>query len=527
MSTREKILLGDEEHRRYRMLCKLLKSGVPEAAVEARCAKESIPSEIVLRPEAFDVVLASVAENDHLEQNGDSLFHLNDLGEIEFTDPNTKTLQSLVQTMVATIKWRGARLHLATGQGTHLSVPVNDLKNAFNSVRAVQYARNLYQSSVTDKLDPSSDEARCKRQAFLEQCRLLGVPIVENKIEDTIPGLDELILFIEKIAKIPPTPADGHYDFDDLAQLFRPGRRCIARSAVATGVDCLVCVTWSRYEQGKTLGGVVRRFVVSFQFVACVGDCFALPEFVETLEEFENQRSIAALPFVPVLSEDDVSVLGPFAQRGTVYSEVALGANFMAYSKGSFYPKQQQSSSGRSFRAASRGEGRMMVDAPGSYDAGHSVSVGYDGMVLAMQQNLKEYNVHRREQRQAAVSSASFDRAASSKIEDSGPLFLKSIPLFLMDLTWPTLTGFSFTSKLWGDVLVDGLFPIEFSESTFDRLVLPASRKRMIKALVRHSSDSFNDIVSGKGAGTVFLLYGPPGCGEYCIVCTFRSSRSV
>jgi SpoVK/Ycf46/Vps4 family AAA+-type ATPase len=58
------------------------------------------------------------------------------------------------------------------------------------------------------------------------------------------------------------------------------------------------------------------------------------------------------------------------------------------------------------------------------------------------------------------------------------------------------------------------LYEIEFREETFDRLVLPASQKRMIKALVRHSSDSFQDIVAAKGEGSVFLLYGPPGVGK-------------
>ena len=154
----------------------------------------------------------------------------------------------------------------------------------------------------------------------------------------------------------------------------------------------------------------------------------------------------------------------------------------------------------------------MMVDSSGAFEVGYSVSIGYDGMVSAIQQKIKEYIVYRREQRQAAAAS-SFDRAGSSNIDESTHLFLKSVPSYLVDLTWPTLTGFSFTSKLWGDVLVDGLFPIKFTESTFDQLVLPASRKRMIKALVRHSSDTFNDIVSGKGAGVIFLLYGPPGCG--------------
>ena len=520
MSSKTKIVLSVEEHEQYRMLCKLLRSGVPEPAVKARCAKENIASELVLNPEAFDVVMETVdACFASTDGQHTPLLKLNEEGDVEFVHPDSKTLQNLVKTMVATVKRRGA-LNLATGKGTHLSVPTNDLKNAFNSIRAVQHARNMYQSSLTDNEDPRSDQARCKRQAFLEHCRLLGVQVDEGNLNSTIPGLDDLILFIEKAAKLPPLPADGRYDFEDLAEMFRPGRRCIARNAVATGIDCIVLVTWSRYEQGMTLGGVVRRFVVNFQFVACTGDHFALPEFVETLEEFESQRSIDALPFVPLFVDGD-SALGPHQQRGKMYSDLALMAKFLAYSKGSFYPKQQPSSSGRSARSAARGEGRMMVDTSGAYDAGYSVSMGYDGMVSAIQQKIKEYNVHRREQRQAALVS-SFDRAASTKIDDSGPLFLKSIPPHLIDLTWPTLTGFSFTSKLWGDVLVDGLFPINFTESTFDRLVLPASRKRMIKALVRHSNDTFNDIVSGKGAGVVFLLYGPPGCGEYAFFSFLR-----
>lgn len=511
MSNKETIVLSVEEHARYRMLCKLFRSGVPEPAVKARCDKEKIARELVLNPEAFDVVMvtadACCASTDGTDA---PLFHLNEEGDVEFDHPDSKALQNLVKTMVATVKRRGA-LNLATGKGTHLSVPLGDLKNAFNSIRAVQHARNVYQSSLTDNDDPRSDQARSKRQAFLEHCRLLGVHVDEGNMNNTILGLDELILFIEKAARIPPLPEDGRYDFEDLAEMFRPGRRCVARNAVAAGVDCIVLVTWSRYEQGMTLGGVVRRFVVNFQFVACTGDHFALPEFVETLEEFENHRPIDSLPFVPIFSDGE-SLLCRHKQRGKMYSDIALTANFLAYSKGSFYPKQQQNSSGRSARSAARGEGRLMVDISGAYDAGYSVSMGYDGMVSAIQQKVKEYNVHRREQRQAALVS-SFDRAASTKIDDSGPLFLKCIPSYLVDLTWPTLTGFSFTSKLWGDVLVDGLFPINFTESTFDRLVLPASRKRMIKALVRHSNDTFNDIVSGKGAGVIFLLYGPPGCG--------------
>jgi len=55
-------------------------------------------------------------------------------------------------------------------------------------------------------------------------------------------------------------------------------------------------------------------------------------------------------------------------------------------------------------------------------------------------------------------------------------------------------------------------------------LVLPKSRKRMVKALVRQttstnnssstSSPHFQDLIRGKGEGIVFLLYGPPGVGK-------------
>jgi len=36
----------------------------------------------------------------------------------------------------------------------------------------------------------------------------------------------------------------------------------------------------------------------------------------------------------------------------------------------------------------------------------------------------------------------------------------------------------------------------------------------MVKALVRHRADNFQDLIQGKGEGTIFLLYGPPGVGK-------------
>ena len=111
---------------------------------------------------------------------------------------------------------------------------------------------------------------------------------------------------------------------------------------------------------------------------------------------------------------------------------------------------------------------------------------------------------------------------------DSGGMVLFDvIPDDYLEMVWPCVLGFSLTAKAWGDCLVDGLEDIQFSEDIFDRLVLPDNRKRLIKALVKNSSHvssaggeirqskyNFQDLVAGKGEGSVFLLYGPPGVGK-------------
>jgi hypothetical protein len=90
-----------------------------------------------------------------------------------------------------------------------------------------------------------------------------------------------------------------------------------------------------------------------------------------------------------------------------------------------------------------------------------------------------------------------------------------AIPENYLELVWPYVIGFSLTAKTWGDCLLDGLEDILFSKDVFDRLVLPDDRKRLIKALVKHSSPlaspkaasgtrhNFQDLIKGKGEGTV------------------------
>jgi len=81
-------------------------------------------------------------------------------------------------------------------------------------------------------------------------------------------------------------------------------------------------------------------------------------------------------------------------------------------------------------------------------------------------------------------------------------------------MCWPTIGGFSFAAKKWGELLIDQLGPVVFDDGAYARLVFPPKKKQLIQSLVENSDKSFNDIITGKGGGCIFLLHGAPGTGK-------------
>lgn len=80
------------------------------------------------------------------------------------------------------------------------------------------------------------------------------------------------------------------------------------------------------------------------------------------------------------------------------------------------------------------------------------------------------------------------------------------------------IPGFALSEKKWVDFYVDRLEPVAWNTNVFDQLVLPASQKSLVKALVeshvREGVDGFDDIIKGKGRGLISILHGPPGVGK-------------
>lgn len=82
-------------------------------------------------------------------------------------------------------------------------------------------------------------------------------------------------------------------------------------------------------------------------------------------------------------------------------------------------------------------------------------------------------------------------------------------------MTWPTVPGFSFTAKKWGEIIVEHVTDVVFDDKAFERLVLAKEKKTLIKSLVENNTRAtFSDVITGKGGGCIFLLHGKPGVGK-------------
>lgn len=72
--------------------------------------------------------------------------------------------------------------------------------------------------------------------------------------------------------------------------------------------------------------------------------------------------------------------------------------------------------------------------------------------------------------------------------------------------------------ELLGGFAIDRLQDIQWSDEPFNFLVLGQKQKMLISALVRqhvtNNSQSFDDVIKGKGRGLIGLLSGKPGCGK-------------
>jgi SpoVK/Ycf46/Vps4 family AAA+-type ATPase len=102
-----------------------------------------------------------------------------------------------------------------------------------------------------------------------------------------------------------------------------------------------------------------------------------------------------------------------------------------------------------------------------------------------------------------------------SKVKEKDKL--KDIPHDSLHCCAPAVVGYSFARRKWGRFISTKLSEITWRPQALDSLVLPNSKKSLIKSLVdvdRSEPNMLQDLVPGKGEGCLLLLYGPPGTGK-------------
>lgn len=191
---------------------------------------------------------------------------------------------------------------------------------------------------------------------------------------------------------------------------------------------------------------------------------------------YEGKKSLQELGIQPVMNNADLKA--KFLERGKRAVEVTATASYMSY-KGDVIRR------GWFGDTAFRSTGRIMVD--------------FQAM-RTMDTNYRKY-------------------FGGTQDRDSYGYTPKSEAVNLSDdvyLTFsPYVYGFSFLSKVWGEMLVDNISPINFRDDAYGKLVMEEDQKEMIVSLVETQLQGRKvDIIDGKGGGCIFLLAGEPGTGK-------------
>lgn len=271
----------------------------------------------------------------------------------------------------------------------------------------------------------------------------------------------------------------GHVTFNSLWYLFRKESR-VAR--LNTEIE-------DSLQGGKIIdvsydGGVYySSFNVQFKFIKGDGKKFSYQEDGIAIDDFKGLKALSDLKLVIIDKEPELYKL--LMKRGALWAKYATGHHYLRY-EGNMYRKRFWTT------AEERASGRVMIDIAAYYKMSHQVNDGISNHGPRKRRHLsKAFN----------NSNNNVDDMFEVKPEDYW-------------LCPPTVEGFSFVNKRWGEFNLFSLKQMTYNKEAFEMLVLEEHKKELINSLVTHAQKSFGDFIDHKGKGCIFLLHGPPGTGK-------------
>ena len=422
----------------------------------------------------------------------------------------------------------------------------------YNMFKYAQRARDSYNATVKAEskhgrtTDPTEINVFYERQHWQEIMSSIGERVQENELQ-CLPGLDALVdtldtLKEEDVAESKRNVASGTVFFKDLQFVYPAGCKVISNHIAGPNIPTGLTVLWTQYTEGKTMFGASLNFTMYLETWVTVGHHFVPIRFRDISFQYQNKKAIRGLYFVPLdLCSGEVgetATIQAMEVRAEKYVAKSIGYHYSRYGEQAFYPKSAKQRGSSS--AASRGGGRILVDTVTAAEnfciARGATGGSWNDMIDLSHKHYKLYlrdcasegggggggggggsevNGTKNKEAAAAEEKQEANPTIVKRVLTQYPsMFYENVPAAARFSCWPVVAGFSFTSKLWGVVICDSLSDVPYDGGAFDKLVLPAARKRLIKAVVQYGSVNMNDIIRGKGEGVVFLFYGPPGCGK-------------
>jgi DNA replication protein DnaC len=415
----------------------------------------------------------------------------------------------------------------------------------------------------------------------IPQIKVEGLDEFLAEIEVRMPLLQQARNEIEQTQTVSFYPG--------LGELFCPGTKllCYPEGMEGSPLGCSCVQSWYAEELNKATGKNKRRFVLVIEFVVSVGDELVFVCASDVYPEFHDASRNVPLKdlthrTIDTANADDQLLLRRLQQRGEFYASVATHNHYLEYHPHSFFPIIGGGWNNNAVRPLSKG-GRVMVDVKRGIMEGHMPVRGTsDGTSDTVKEAIKLFEQSKRTGVAVPFRTAILPGFNANDISKKKKLAIGELaeqgdsdrPSLWQ--CWPMLTGFSFTARVWGKLLlgmpkapsasslhdskgmlkrpsvrklgveIGGLGGegscgncgyIKFQEQAFEQLVLAEDKKELIRAVAQNAgggskwdaddldqydSDSDDgddeeanlDVVANKGGASIFLLHGPPGCGK-------------
>ncbi|KAH0556906.1 hypothetical protein GP486_005306 [Trichoglossum hirsutum] len=399
-----------------------------------------------------------------------------------------------------------------------LEIQSDILREAFQKIAAGSVTTNLHHNPIVigdpycelyhsrEKISAAIQEATSSQ--LKTELQLLKT-FESNYMSTTITDIDIL-------------RSRGCITFEFLWSLFPPKAFLVLQNSRASIEPVMSCAVLKKYEVIQKQNSLIWKITV--HQLGFDGHKFGNVARSYSFQSFTGLMDITSLPVYPIQHHpDEVSLREELIERGRAYQKLCQGdaesgrkgfGAHRTYSGPLWTPKKPDEDR----------QGCDFYDVPSAQVCGRCM-VDPDGFV-------NEFPIFRdtiipeaKDQADDGSSSSTFGFGLNLRSRIYSPADVHSLQQseeqVLSDnqlLTSPaSIPGYSFGTKCWGYFLVDEIKDIDWQEDAFKGLQFDHKKKSIIRSLVSgHSASStdFDDFISGKGRGLVFLLHGPPGSGK-------------